>query len=795
VLTALGGTASAQQPKPVADPNVNMVRGVTFPDGDPYLQRQTEPSVAVSTRNPCHLVAGANDYRAVDIPFDDTIPPNSENNLRLSGDAWLGLFKSFDCGQKWQSTLLPGFPQDQSGLALQLKGHAAGADPTVRAGTNGLFYYSGMVFNRGDDGTSRIFVARLVDNNNKERGDPIEFIDVSIVDVGTKGQFLDKPWLAVDVPRNGFGPGSTLATGTTSSTGSCTVNGQQVPAGNAYMLWAKFTGTGNNHSKLMFARSTDCGTTWQAKPITNNQSLSQGGNIAIAPHDGTIYLTWREFASTQNDNKLVNFWVTTSSDGGQTFSNPKKIGSNVTVFDQLRSTSQFRSNALPAITADHQNRVYVAWAARGYASAPNASGTMTPNDDSRIVMTVSSNRGQTFGPIFAIDPNPARGHQLMPSLAFAAGKIQALYYDSREDVSGDWGRYIDDSTAGLLRHTIDVRGAQAVPAANPVFTGANNASLEISKYRQWQVGPPDNRQSVEVGSNPPNLPMYANGTTPFIGDYIDVSGLPSFPMQNASGQVWQPNLGGGILLGSTTGSLITSAFPTLPIFHATWTDNRDVRIQQCVVPPGTPPTDQMFGQRNANIYTSRLTPGLFVGSPGNTKPLGSRINPKTGLSELIQRGFVVFAQNTTDQLKFYQFKIVSQPVGGRASLRQFDKDLGPLESVIVSIPRGSTVARTVYATSTDQFAQLLVNVQEMTPTDSGNSDPANKYIWNPTGGGLKGSVLLNPDRTNPKILDPDIDSEVPGIATDEVHDPSMFDAQFFTHTSKSRQLDVKNPDP
>ena len=320
LLSVLAGTAAAQQPRPVVDPNVNMVRGVTFPDGDPYLQRQTEPSVAISTRNPCHLVAGANDYRSVDIPFDPEVPPNSENSLSLAGDAWLGLFKSFDCGAKWISTLLPGYPQDHSNLAPELSGHAAGADPTVRAGTNGLFYYSGMVFNRGSQGTSKIFVARLVDNNNKERGDPIEFLDVSIVDSGTKGQFLDKPWLAVDVPRKKFGPGSTLATGTTSSTGSCTINGQQVPAGNVYMVWAKFTGTGNNHSKLMFAKSTDCGQTWQAKPITNNQSLSQGGNIAIAPHDGTIYLTWREFAATQGTNKPVNFWVTTSSDGGATFS-------------------------------------------------------------------------------------------------------------------------------------------------------------------------------------------------------------------------------------------------------------------------------------------------------------------------------------------------------------------------------------------------------------------------------------------------------------------------------------------
>ena len=232
---------AAQQP--YVDPNVNMVKGRTFPAGDPFLQRQNEPSIAVSTRNPCHLVAGANDYRSVDIPFDDTIPPNTENNLSLAGDAWLGLFKSVDCGTKWESSLLPGYPQDNTNVAPELKGHAAGADPTVRAGTNGLFYYSGMVFNRGSQGTSKIFMARLIDNNNKERGDPIEFLGVSIVDTGTKGQFLDKPWMAVDVPRASYGPGSQLGGNQT-----CVVNGQTLPAGNVYMAWAKFTGSGNNHS-------------------------------------------------------------------------------------------------------------------------------------------------------------------------------------------------------------------------------------------------------------------------------------------------------------------------------------------------------------------------------------------------------------------------------------------------------------------------------------------------------------------------------------------------------------------
>ena len=135
-------TISAQIP----GRNVNMVAGNTWPEGDPFLQRQNEPSIAASTRNPLHLLAGANDYRTVDLPglADDE-----------TGDAWLGLFKSYDGGQRWTSTLLPGYLQDHSavGLASPIHRYGAAADPVMRAGTDRLVYYAGLVFDRSDPAT------------------------------------------------------------------------------------------------------------------------------------------------------------------------------------------------------------------------------------------------------------------------------------------------------------------------------------------------------------------------------------------------------------------------------------------------------------------------------------------------------------------------------------------------------------------------------------------------------------------------------------------------------------------
>src|SRR6058998_3529065 len=93
---ACAPAAWAQGPTP--GQNVNMVSGTQWPGGDPFLQRQNEPSIAVSSRNPQHLLAGANDYRTVDLKFLAT---------GETGDAWLGVFKSFDGGATWQSTLFP----------------------------------------------------------------------------------------------------------------------------------------------------------------------------------------------------------------------------------------------------------------------------------------------------------------------------------------------------------------------------------------------------------------------------------------------------------------------------------------------------------------------------------------------------------------------------------------------------------------------------------------------------------------------------------------------------------------
>jgi hypothetical protein len=788
--------------------NVNMVSGTTLPDGDPYLQRQNEPSIAASTRNPLHLLGGANDYRTVDVPG----LPNGE----VTGDAWLGVFKSTDGGQRWKSTLIPGYPQDQTqlGLASPLKGYQAGADPVVRAGTNGLFYYAGLVFDRGDTGRSAIFVARFVDNNNRENGDPVAYIGTGIVAANPGVRFLDKPWLAVDIPRDGA---------------TCTIPGpdggtRRIPAGAAYVTWTTITGTGANlRSQIFLARSVDCGVTWSA-PIVLSRSqdpINQGSTISIDPRSGAVMVAWRSFASpggsdsdTINAARSIDFgrhfdppfechrfprygramklppWVFEhrgkdkdrgsddddddfrSNSGKRPKFDPAKPVDSLAAFDQVTGSDRFRTNGYPAMTIDGTGRVYIAWAERGFSTLPGRTSLI--DGDAKIVMSTSSS-GVGWTAARAVSEASQPGHQFMPSLTFAGGKLLLVYYDLRDDVSQTFSAWADDTSArpSGRRRTMDIRASLGTPGLTPVFA----ASVKVSDYPFGSRLGQTNIEQMQF--NPPNLPMFQLGAVPFVGDYIDLTPAPAFIADSRG--VWSYNM---------------QAATTLPVFQAVWTDNRDVR------PPQngdwthySPPISSInplavcdagfVASRNQNIYTSRITGGLIVGSPGNNKPLDASL----------QRAFVVFAQNTTTQIRTFRMTIAGQPIDGRASFSQFPvppftaTSAPPLTTIDVSTAPVSLAARTVYVTSSNPHAQVQVDVREISGV--GGAVVA---------GGLQGTTFLNPDITNPDITNPDITNPGvpnPDITNAEVHNPDITNPDITNPDITNPDItnpDITNPD-
>ena len=769
-------------PAQVAGQNVNMVSGTSWPGGDPFLQRQNEPSMAVSTRNPMHILAGANDYRTVDL---ETVLSEGEE----TGDAWLGLFKSFDGGLTWRSTLLPGCPYaDPQCNDTTLRGtYQAGADPVVRAGTNGMFFYAGLAFDRATSSTtassrSSIFVARYNDLNNNENADPITYIDTHVVATGSAAQFLDKPAMAVDIPRSGALSCSFNANepGVGPNGGPLTVH-QSFAAGNMYITYTDFLqGTKDNATPthLMFTRSTDCGVTWGTPVQLNTGSTtSQGSAIAVNALNGNVYVAWRQFKSTGIPDAIM---IAASTNAGRSFGAPVRI-STFTPFDQGTTGTSIRTNAYPSLASDMFGFVYVAFSAKG----------MVSSGDARVVAAGSID-GTHWTPAFMVDnpgtnpqTNPSgRGHQIMPAITFANGRLTLLYYDLRLDhyenvytsapgtstgytskltpegelpglPSKVFTPFIDDAGLTVRRHTLDLRVLQL--GIFPTIT--LGPSVLVSQYAYGCCVNPNLPSIEQFKFNVPNLPIFSQGEVPFLGDYIDVVPSPAF-VPNGSG--WAYNFTPSVN----------------PQFHATWTDNRDV------VPPAngdwthyTPPvpanTPSVFdngatlprcvtgqeGMRNQNIYTAQITGGLIAGAKGNSKPLGTTVF--NGKTVPFQRAFAVEAQNVTSASINVRFTIANQPTGGKASFLQFAQQT----TLDVTIPPSSSVSRSVFVTSTNAQATVTVNVVQI---GSIGGSPVNN--------GLSSAAILNPDVTNPNITNPNVTNPNvtnPNITNFEVTNPNV----------------------
>ncbi len=793
-LASLGSPLRAQ----VAGQSVNMVTGTQWPGGDPFLERQNEPSMAVSSRNPLHVVAGNNDYRTVDLPGVASNKP--------TGDAWLGFFTSFDGGDTWSSVLLPGYPQDTSsqGDASPLKAYEAEADPMVRAGSNGLFYYSGLAFNREANGTSAVFVAHYIDDNNLQGANTIRYLATSVVATGDANHFLDKPAIAVDIPR----PGSATCTIPASSS----VKAASIPAGRIYVAYTQFNGPeSSNQSAIMFSESRDCGSTWSTpQKISGPQQTNQGAALAIDPSTGNVYVVWRIFKAANQPDALAG---TALHYGTNTFT--RILEGPISPFDQATTDISFRTNAYPSLAVDASGRLYVAWAQRGPSSNSATGG------DARIQVISGKpvygggnqlNSMQFAGPV-TVDPYQGRGHQIMPAMAFASGKLTVAWYDFRDDdevavytaigegdysfadevpegVTPIFSNYVADPAgppypSGIWRHTVDVRAAQANPGLPPAF----RPSVMVSQYTygtpafdpstQTQLAnDPENIQQLEFDA--PNLPLFQLGTVPFVGDYIDVAGPTLIPYASGGTEQWRFNN----LAGDPDHT------------HVVWTDNRNV-VQPAdgnwanYTPVGeTGGTPSIFnpsetapacvvgqtGIRNQDIYTATLSPGVIMGAKGNRKQL----------SPSLQREFPVTIENPTAQAVYYLLTIQAQPTGGKASFLQFPVSglPNPMTQLEIGVPAYSSASRSVFVTSSNPNATVPLHAVQtdansnvipngLTSSTSLNSDVSNPNISNPN---ISNMEIYNPNISNPNISNPNISN--PNISNPNISNPNISNVAF-----------------
>ena len=250
-----------------------------------------------------------------------------------------------------------------------------------------------------------------------------------------------------------------------------------------------------------------------------------------------------------------------------------------------------------------------------------------------------------------------------------------------------------------------------------------------------------------------------------MGDYLDVQTVPFV----RSGGNWVANL--------------FSETPTP--FQAAWTDNRDALVgpgdpallaYQPPLPPGSVAPGNCSTvpatTRNANVYTARITPGVFVSAPGNAKQ-------SIGSDGVAARAFPVGISNSTDVLRRFRVSLPGQPPGGSASFNAFTLTT----QVFVDIPRRSSASRTVHVRSTAVFPPVPVTVVDVT----GVSDSAP--------GRPVGSLLLNADPQNPEIENPEIENpeiENPEIENAEVHNPEIENPEI--ENPEIENPEIENPE-
>ena len=745
--------------------NVNVAGGPTETDargvpvmGDPYLQRQNEPSMACSSRNPLNCLAGANDYRRLNFP--------GVQDGKVTGDAWLGQFWTRDGGNTWRSALLPGYLEDLDPLGQASPAHPfeATADPIVRAGTNGLFFYSGIAFDRGaiaeksaggegKDGV--MFVARFIDDNNTQTLDtPFRYLGASPVAFSNSARFLDKPGMAVDIPRSG--------SATCTIPARADIPAQSFPGGNVYVAYAAFMGDDDPHTKITFHRSTDCGETWSGQVMLSESSrINQSPTIAIEPSTGRVYVAWREFAADKNGDQIM---VAVSNDLGKTFAKGVVAGilrqadGTSAGFDQptlptvdVNGFRLFRTNTYPTMCVAGNGTAYVAWAHRG----------LGPLGEARIVYTTSAD-GTTWTTPAPVEPlvngSAFNGHQFMPAAACGGDKVTLIWYDQRDDAiavpemdeaSVFAPLLLDTRDLTIPTRTLDVRAAIAT-AGHPF-----QPSVPVTRYPLGVYMAGEGPATLQLQFSLENLPLFGGGVVPFIGDYIDVAAATVFqPITTGSGQTGTSATGATFsnrrrgsrpVANEPNGWVFNSTPEGTPTFHAVWSDNRDVVAGtegapiDMTNPPCTPGTQA--GSKNQNIYTARLSTGLVAGVLGNARPLGDEL-----------RAFSVFVQNLTPHPKRVELRIANQPVGGgTASFIQFAPEpsdirfpfplTGLTEDFAPTIAAFSTIARTVFVSGSGSSA-IRVDVDEI--ITAGGTTTVGQQLF----------AMINPDPTNPAPVDP-----------------------------------------
>src|SRR3954452_2693738 len=516
-----------------AEPGGGYVSDYTMVTGVPYSDatlaectrsrgRQNEPAVAIDPRQTQVMVGSSNDYCGVHNVTVDGVP-------QPVGPIWLGYYRSQNGGGSFQSSLVPGYPDDASPFADRARIRTATAGDPVLAWDKHGRLFAGAEASEDPAGTKKgfgdVWVATYENpggtsantlNDGKEFKHSVTVARGSSAP-GTGGKFNDKTSIEAD-----------------RTTSAC--------EGNVYFSWSSYNGSGGN--TINFSRSTDHGQTFsKGVNLGPVNAEIQFPDIAITGN-GHVHVTFRRISGAKK-NVTDAVLITKSTDCGRTFSPPQTVRT-FTPYDASDVPDPEEATAPSSGPEEPMEEEVTGGGARdcGSLDAHCASNYVFFRRDTQVRSTADQNdtrgenvyivydptipgtevaTGTTYGsvgtgtgsqsgvyfipcdcaPGGSTPPTPtppqARGHQLFPDIAVDGGTLHALWWDSRNDPAYSRQRPIGNFAGG----------AQSA-APLDVY-----ASTSTDRGTDWA----GSTRLTDVGSNP-NWEQFGGRTVPFAGDYL-----------------------------------------------------------------------------------------------------------------------------------------------------------------------------------------------------------------------------------------------------------------------------------
>lgn len=459
--------SGAGGPKVFAQEGGGIIPPGTFGKADPpgdntvhySTNRQDEPWVALNPNDAQNLAMGFNDWSGNSCT--DTTPSDcrATPGVSLSGfvrSTNAGSSLTYDCRGRVTLSTAPGGP-------------FAFGDPAVAFGRQNVVYYGTIGFpgtSPSDLTNGDFFIAKSTD-----RGCTYP----TAKNVSGNVKFDDKPSTAVDVNTNS----------------SC--------VDNVYGAWTELGKNGRPQpDKIMFARSTNGGQTYEIKQLSPASKFRSGAAVKVG-RDGTVYVVWLD---TREKGAVLTMAISSPPDCGQTFKKNITVAT-VNLVDGPYPGASFRVNSFPSLATDpsDENTLYVAWADR------NSGHTV-------IKVAKSSTKGQTWSnPAVVAGDVTSFGNSGLPASAF----FPALDVDPAGNVNLAF-LALEDKPAGtapgkdVVHYLMFVRQSKNSP---PGTAGAT-----------WS-DPLSGRGFGKVPSgDDPDASSTEDLTKQFLGDYISAVSVP-----------------------------------------------------------------------------------------------------------------------------------------------------------------------------------------------------------------------------------------------------------------------------